>query len=322
MSLDIAAPQRPVPRVIYNLHDVREPIHTTVDGHFDLVFNLAAVHRTPGHAAAEYYDTNIAGAVNCVAYCERNSIDTLFFTSSISVYGPSEEALDEESPPCPVTAYGHSKRLAEEIHCAWLARDRPRRLRIVRPAVVFGEGEDGNYTRLAKLLQRGSFLYPGRKDTMKSGGYVKELVHSMIFALQRPEPVYLYNFTDRHCPTIEEICTVFHEEGGARRPLGVVPLPVVRAAATVCEALNAVGLKNPISKARVDKLVHSTHILPNRLIKDGYQYNYDLSTSIRDWIAGDVTLRPLRARPVEVARPQSTPMLKPVEKQRARVKAG
>lgn len=324
MSLDIEAPARPVPRVIYNNHDVREPIHRTVDGHFDVVFNLAAIHRTPGHAHDEYYGTNVAGAVNAVDFCERNGIDTLFFTSSISVYGPSESPLDEASPTLPSTAYGLSKCLAEDIQRAWLERDRARRLRIVRPAVVFGEGEEGNYTRLARMLARATVPYPGRKDTMKAGGYVKELVLSMMFALRRSEPLYLYNFAERHCPTLEEICNTFHAEAGTHKPMGVIPLPVVRAGATILEAVTLVGLDNPFSHARIDKLVHSTNVLPQRLIGDNYPFTYNLASSIRDWVASDPSLGLRPARPLDVVRPlpQPAPALEPVSVQAARVKTG
>ncbi|MFZ1992333.1 MAG: NAD(P)-dependent oxidoreductase [Alphaproteobacteria bacterium] len=311
ISLDIRQPASPVPRVIYNTHDIRRPLHETIDGHFDVVFNLAAVHRTPGHAADEYYETNVAGATNSVAFCERNGIDTLLFTSSISVYGPSEKALDESSPLLPNSAYGRSKKLAEEIHLAWLERaPGARRLRIVRPAVVFGEGENGNYTRLARLLRQGWFAYPGRKNTLKAGGYVKDLVRSMLFALDRRDPLYLYNFADRHCPTAEEICEAFSAYG-MRRPIGVLPLPLMMAGALVFEGLNAVGLKNTISRARINKLVHSTNVVPRRLMADSFPFAYDLRSAISDWLATDETIRPAgtsaRAMPKPPAPVHSSP---------------
>jgi nucleoside-diphosphate-sugar epimerase len=302
VSLDIESPRRPIASVTYKTHDVRQPIHQTIDRGFDYVFNLAAVHRTPGHPDPAYYETNIAGALNAVAFCERHGIENLFFTSSISVYGPSEEALDESSPVQPNGAYGRSKYLAELIHRAWHERSLGRRLRIVRPAVVFGEGENGNYTLLVKLLRRGWFAYPGRTDTLKASGYVKELVRSMFFALDRPEPLYLYNFAGPQVPTIADICGAFHELGGMRPPLGIVPLPVVRSGALCCQALNALGLRNPINLNRVTKLIHSTNVLPRRLIADGYPFAYDLRSAISDWLATDEEVRPVstRLRPVAV----------------------
>lgn len=296
VSLDITAPKRPVPRVIYNTHDVRRPIHETIDGYFDIVFNLAAVHRTPGHPDTAYYDTNVAGALNCTSFCERNGITRLLFTSSISVYGPSEKPLDEQSPPNPNSAYGNSKRLAEAIHHQWLERVDGRRLTIVRPAVVFGEGEGGNYSRLVRLLSKGTFAYPGRTDTLKAGGYVKELVRTMLFAVQRPERFYLYNFADRHCPTAKEICSTLQTLGGFPAPLGVAPLPFMQAIGLGCEAINALGLKNGVSRARINKLVYSTNIIPRRLIQDGYQFAYDLQSALSDWLATDAELRPAHSR--------------------------
>jgi hypothetical protein len=43
----------------------------------------------------------------------------------------------------------------------------------LQAAVIFGAGEGGNFTRLAKLLQKVFFVYPGRKDTIKACFYVK-----------------------------------------------------------------------------------------------------------------------------------------------------
>jgi nucleoside-diphosphate-sugar epimerase len=296
MSMDIEAPRYPVPKVIYNRHDVREPIPRTFDGNFDVVYNLAAVHRTPGHPDCDYYDTNVAGATNCVAFCERNGIDTIFFTSSIAVYGPSESALDEMSPLRPVSAYGRSKKLAEEIHEAWWEREPGRRLRIVRPAVVFGQGESGNFSLLARMLERGLFVYPGRKDTRKAGGYVKELVRTMLFALVRPEPFYRYNFADQAVPTSEDICKAFIELGGFKPPIGVAPRAMLDLAALGFEALNALGVRNKVNRQRVAKLINSTNIVPRQLIEDGYPFAYTLKSALNDWIASDEELRPHGSR--------------------------
>ncbi len=42
-----------------------------------------------------------------------------------------------------------------------------RQLTIVRPGVVFGKGENGNFTRLYWAIRGHKFAYPGRKDTIK-----------------------------------------------------------------------------------------------------------------------------------------------------------
>lgn len=60
---------------------------------------------------------------------------------------------------------GWSKWLAEGIHRAWRDEDPTRRLVIVRPGAIFGPGEGGNFTRMARLLERGLFVFPGRTDT-------------------------------------------------------------------------------------------------------------------------------------------------------------
>ena len=104
------------------------------------IFNLAAVHREPGHADQEYFDTNLSGAENVCGYASVTRCRNVYFTSSISVYGPTQGATSEASAIRPNSPYGGSKLPAEWIHRAWREGCSERRLIICRPGVVYGPG--------------------------------------------------------------------------------------------------------------------------------------------------------------------------------------
>lgn len=157
-NLDIVEPGTPLPAVKRHYRsplkkgetlpskfiycDVRKPIELDVPvSSEDVIFNFAAVHRTPGHPDHEYFETNIRGAENVCAFAERHGIKKIVFTSSIAPYGAAEELKEETTLPTPNTPYGISKLVAEHIHRTWQARDHEhRQLTIVRPGVVFGKG--------------------------------------------------------------------------------------------------------------------------------------------------------------------------------------
>jgi GlcNAc-P-P-Und epimerase len=263
--------------------DVRAPISFEPDSPDPLVFNLAAVHRTPGHPDHEYFETNVAGARNVTAFCTQHDARSLWFTSSISVYGPSEQAFSESSPLRPSSAYGRSKQEAEEVHREWAGSAAGRRLVVARPAAVFGPGENGNFTRLAAGLRRGFFLYPGRKDTIKACGYVDDLIGSLRFMWTRASPVATYNYGYPQPPTLEAICRAFHEVGRLPLPRGTMPAGPMLAAARVLAAL---GLKT-FDPERVRKLVTSTNIEARALAEAGFEYETDLRSGIARWRAAD-----------------------------------
>jgi nucleoside-diphosphate-sugar epimerase len=289
-SVDIAPPRTPVPGARYVTHDVRQPIPGSVcTVPVDEVYNLAAVHRTPGHPDREYFDTNVAGAENVCQYCRITGVSRLVFTSSISVYGPAEEPKDEESVPAPVSAYGRSKLEAEAIHQAWAQEDSARCLVIVRPAVVFGPFENGNFTRLAQALKRRIFFYAGRRDTIKGCGSVDDLVGSMSFALGLKKPEFLYNYCYPELYTIQDICETFHSVAGLSRPLGTAPLWFLMAVGRLFELAAALGIKTGIHRDRVMKVVQSTHIVPKALVEAGYVYETDLTVGLRRWQAAAPT---------------------------------
>ena len=249
----------------------------------DVIFNFAAVHRTPGHEDREYFETNIRGAENVCAFAERCGIKKIVFTSSIAPYGAAEELKEETTLPTPNTAYGISKLVAEKIHQAWQAVDRQQRqLIIVRPGVVFGKGENGNFTRLYWGIRKGRFAYPGRKDTVKACIYVKELVRFMLYELEhsRPNQEELYNCTFEPAYTIEQIVTTMKKVTGLKRKVMLIPSWLLMPSAAV---IGALGAPMGICPARVKKLMISTNISGKRLASSGYQFKWTFEEALDDW---------------------------------------
>lgn len=284
ISLDLNTPTHPVAGVEYRRGDVRRPFDDLVPQTPATLYNLAAVHRTPGHPDHAYYDTNIAGAVNACGFSRRRGVPCIVFTSSIAVYGPREEPCDEDTPLAPVSAYGRSKALAESIHQDWLNAAAGRRLVIVRPSVVFGEGENGNFDRLLKQLRRRAFVYPGRRDTIKGCGWVGELVRALNFATACNDQEFIFNFAYPESTTIERIAETLADVVGLTRPRLTVPAAVIMAAALGFEALNWMGVRNGVNRDRVRKLQISTDVSPRRLVEAGYRFETDLETGLRGWL--------------------------------------
>ena len=271
-------------KVTYIYCDVRKPIHleevtVTED---DVIFNFAAVHRTPGHSDHEYFETNILGAENVTAFAEKYGIRRIVFTSSIAPYGAAENLKEEITVPTPNTPYGISKLVAEKIHTIWQAKNSSeRQLTIVRPGVVFGKGENGNFTRLYWGLRGRKFMYPGRKDTVKACIYVKELVCFMLYRLEHHEQgVELYNCTFEPAYTIEQIVATMNKVTGLNRTAPLIPAWILMPAAAV---IGCLGAPMGICPARVRKLMGSTNICGKKLADSGYHFHYTFEEAIADW---------------------------------------
>ena len=293
-DLDIVMPgeEGVVPGVVeknegveYIRFDVRKPIEfnfePTTD---DVIFNLAAVHRTPGHPDHEYFETNIRGAENVTAFAEKYGINKILFTSSIAPYGAAEELKKETTLPTPNTPYGISKLVAEKIHQIWQAKDKKRELTIVRPGIVYGKGEHGNMTRLYKGMKGHYFMYTGRKDTIKASIYVKELVRFFKYRmLDNSFPgTDIFNCTFEPAYNIEQICETMKKATGLKYRIPLIPGGLLMAVATILGPIG--GKKIGIHPARVKKLMVSTNICGKKLATCGYQFHYSFEDTFEDWL--------------------------------------
>jgi len=282
----------PLPRSVeYIQGDVRNNISIPViaDYKIQLIANFAAIHREPGHADREYFETNLLGAENVCKFAEQIGCQNIIFTSSISPYGVSESVKDESTLPIPVTAYGSSKLVAEKIHQIWQSKDlHNRRLVIVRPGVVFGPGEGGNVSRLIKAVIHRYFFFMGNESTRKAGVYVKELCNAMWWVLQEQKKngdfVSLFNMSMNPGPSIGEYVKAVCKTHGIKRYVPTVPYKALMAVAYVIDALaRPLGIKHPFSPVRIRKLLRSNNIIPTYLIDHGYQFQYSLDSAFADW---------------------------------------
>lgn len=278
--------------------DVRKPINeqnglTKLPSTVDLIVNLAAVHKEPGHKANEYFETNIPGAENVCAWAEQVNCNSIIFTSSIAVYDGKLGLKTELSPTMPLSPYGVSKLVAEKIHKTWqragLNSDgNVKKLLIVRPGVIFGPGEKGNVTRMVRAIMRHYFVFVGNKNVQKAGGYVKELCNSILFMHkwqeENNEPEVLYNFTTDPAPTVNDYAQGIIKIAGVKRFIPNIPYRIVLLGSYFFHFIaSLLGRKEAISPTTVRKTLKYNAIAPEVLEKLHYQYTYTLEDGLADW---------------------------------------
>lgn len=289
VSVDIAPPPERIDGFEYVIHDCRKPLPASLADADTEIYNLPALRTFPGHPDAEYFETNYGTSERILELAEQVGVRTVIFTSTMSVYATGDAPKTEESPIDPGNAYGASKVKSEALHRQWLVGSADRRLVICRPAVIFGYRDNGNFTRLANALRGRYFVFVGRKNTIKSAGYVTDLADTFLFALDRMadggEREVLYNFAYPERLTIERIVGAFCQVGGYHRPRLVLPPWFLSTAALPFEMLNAVGLKNPIHRKRLTKLYESTNIVPKWLEDNAFPFRTDIVSALAEWKA-------------------------------------
>lgn len=96
------------------------------DGKFDAVMHFAAkslVGESVAHPL-RYYDVNVGGTASLVCAMQSAGVDCLVFSSTCAIYGnPQRLPLDETHPQAPVSPYGTSKKMVEEMLAACRERE-------------------------------------------------------------------------------------------------------------------------------------------------------------------------------------------------------
>ena len=164
----------------------------------DVIINLAAEHRDDVRPLSRYDAVNVQGAVNVCKAARNFGIKKIIFTSSVAIYGFAPADTDESGEPSYFNDYGRTKYLAEQVYKEWQEEDpESRTLVIVRPTVIFGEGNRGNVYNLLRQIASRYFVMFGDGTNRKSMAYVENVAAFLEYSLSFQSGLHIYNYIDK-----------------------------------------------------------------------------------------------------------------------------
>ncbi len=253
----------------------------------DAVYHLAGAHHDDVRPASLYYDVNVAGAESLVEACIANEVRRVIQISSAAVYGLSDGVVDESTPPRPVTDYGRSKLQAEAVFQSWVNASSARSLLIVRPVVVFGEGNRANVYNLINQIAGRRFVMVGSGSNRKSMAYVRNLVDLLTEGLHQDSRGEVINYADKPDLSVSEIVEIIRDQlGHANDPLRSVPYWTGLVGGYAFDALSRLsGRRFAISSSRVRKFCAPTQVASIVIERTGFRARWTLEQGLRNMIS-------------------------------------
>lgn len=248
----------------------------------DVVVHLAAVHRDDVRDLSEYERTNVTGTQNIATVCSEKGIKKIVFTSSVAVYGFAAPGTDEGGEIRPFNEYGRTKFEAEEVLRKWRDLD-DNSLIVVRPTVVFGEGNRGNVYNLLYQIASGRFVMIGNGKNKKSMAYVGNIVSFLHACVNSEKNAALYNYIDTPDLTMNELVSLVRDKLKGKKGVGTrLPYWLGLILGYIADFAAKILRRNlPISSIRVKKFASSTEFQSAKHTLDGFEPPYELKEGIQ-----------------------------------------
>jgi len=255
----------------------------------DVIVNLAAAHRDDVRPISLYNEVNVGGAENTVQAAADLGIESILFTSSVAIYGFTKVPLGEEAPANPFNPYGQSKWDAEVVLRGWQEADPARSLVIVRPTVVFGEGNRGNVYNLIRQIASKRFFMVGDGSNRKSMAYVENIAGVLAFLLESGPGCHTYNYADKPDFAMYDLVRSIKRSLGHRSDVPLsLPYGLVYAAGGVFDLLAGITKRSfPISRVRVEKFCANTEFKADKIFDRGYKPAVELKTALANTVKAE-----------------------------------
>lgn len=261
----------------------------------DMVILLAAEHRDDVSPTSLYYDVNVEGTKSVLTAMDKSGIRSIFFTSSVAVYGLNKNSPGEDSPVDPFNHYGKSKWLAEEALRDWYEDGADNKsLTIVRPTVIFGERNRGNVYNLLKQISSGRFLMVGKGENKKSMAYVGNIASFIDYCIEGSAAKYeVYNYVDKPDFNMNELVCHVSKVLNKRIPSGHVPYFLGLIGGYGFDVLSKVLKRSlPISSVRVRKFCATTQFASDKALASGFKAPYSLREGLTNTLLHEFVKRP------------------------------
>ena len=253
------------------------------------IVHLEVKQHVPRPTAADdraFAEVNVAGTRAWLDWAGRRGVSRFLLVSSIKAVAAGSGPNLEDAPPETVAAYGRSKAEAERAVCDWAAADPARSAVILRPAPVYGPGNEANLAAFVRQILAGKPCLIGRGETRKSIVSLANLCGAIAFAIERGRPgCEIFNVSDRETPSLAELAAMIAETAEAGPPKRI-PAWVAAAAAPIGDAIESLtGRDFPLTTARL-RAIRETTIFPcDKLVAAGFVHPQTTRDGIAEMVA-------------------------------------
>ena len=263
---------------VLNVEEIKKLLYN-----IDLVILLAAEHRDDVSPTSLYYDVNVQGMKNVLTAMDLNQVKRLVFTSSVAVYGLDKNNPDETFEADPFNHYGVSKWQAELVLQEWYLTHSDWNINIVRPTVIFGEGNRGNVFNLLNQIASGKFMMIGKGNNQKSMSYVGNVIAFIDFLIKNVVSGYnVYNYVDKPDLTTNDLVHLTGKILNRHIPSIKIPYEIGMIGGYCFDLLAFITKKKlPISSVRVKKFCAVTKYDSTKAMSTGFVPPFSLEEGLR-----------------------------------------
>jgi nucleoside-diphosphate-sugar epimerase len=227
------------------------------------VIHLAGMaHDVKNVHNAEHYDlVNFELSRKLFDHFVANADCNLFiFVSSIkALRDHSTDWLTEDMAPTPTSAYGISKRKAEQYILDHVPKDKC--VIILRPCMIHGPGNKGNLNLLFQFVQKGLPWPLGAFENQRSFLSIENLCYVIDAILNKPIPSGIYHIADDEPVSTNQIIQLIGKSLNKKVRIWKLPKPIVKGIAS----LNTI-LRLPMNTERLEKLTENYLVSNQKLV--------------------------------------------------------
>ena len=190
----------------------------------EIIFHLAGMMGV-NRPLADYRLVNVTGSENLYRAAQAAGVRRFVHTSSHTVYGlgygrflTEKDALRPDPDPYSITK-AEGDRLIRR-----LMLNSGVETVILRPGTFFGPGDRLHFGRMAQRMKNGKGLIIGRGDNALPFCYVTDIAQGfMLAAYHEKAPGNVYNISNDHPLTQQEIFNAIADDVGGKRPTRHLP---------------------------------------------------------------------------------------------------
>jgi nucleoside-diphosphate-sugar epimerase len=235
-----------------------------VDSNIDVYIHLAGIEKD----TIKDTDTNNYINVNSHltldffhAFLNSDAKKFIFFSSSKAVLDSSDEPITESQMNNPKTDYGKSKLLAEEL-IQEIQLPAGKKLYILRPCLIHGQGDRGNLKQLFNLVTRGIPWPLGSFENKRSFCSIDNLMFIINELIVREDiPSGIYNVADDVPLSTNELIGLIAQSQNRKSKVWKISSSLIEKIARIGDKFRL-----PLNSERLQKLT-SSYVVSNAKIK-------------------------------------------------------